>query len=49
MNIQLLSDLHLESHPHFSAQPLAGADVLVLDGPTEHLDVDNFKVIEDWP
>ena len=32
MNIQLLSDLHLESHPHFSAQPLAGADVLVLAG-----------------
>jgi predicted phosphodiesterase len=27
-----LSDLHLESHPHFSAQPLAGADVLVLAG-----------------
>ena len=32
MNIQLLSDLHLESHPHFTAQPLAGADVLVLAG-----------------
>jgi predicted phosphodiesterase len=32
VNIQLLSDLHLESHPHFSAQPLAGADVLVLAG-----------------
>ena len=32
MNIQLLSDLHLESHPHFAAQPLAGADVLVLAG-----------------
>lgn len=32
MNIQLLSDLHLESHPHFLAQPLAGADVLVLAG-----------------
>ena len=32
MKIQLLSDLHLESHPHFAAQPLAGADVLVLAG-----------------
>ena len=32
MNIQLLSDLHLESNPHFQAQPLPGADVLVLAG-----------------
>jgi predicted phosphodiesterase len=32
VNIQLLSDLHLESHPHFTAQPLAGADLLVLAG-----------------
>lgn len=32
MNIQLLSDLHLESNPLFTAQPLAGADVLVLAG-----------------
>lgn len=32
MNIQLLSDLHLESNPHFTAQPLLGADVLVLAG-----------------
>lgn len=32
MNIQLLSDLHLESNPHFQPQPLAGADVLVLAG-----------------
>lgn len=32
MNIQLLSDLHLESHPHFQAQPLPGADLLVLAG-----------------
>ncbi len=32
MNIQLLSDLHLESNPHFVAQPTAGADVLVLAG-----------------
>ena len=32
MNIQLLSDLHLESNPHFTAQPVAGADLLVLAG-----------------
>lgn len=32
MNIQLLSDLHLESNPLFTAQPLPGADVLVLAG-----------------
>ena len=32
MNIQLLSDLHLESNPHFNARPAPGADVLVLAG-----------------
>ena len=32
MKIQLLSDLHLEAHPHFQPQPTAGADVLVLAG-----------------
>ncbi|KAB2895842.1 MAG: metallophosphoesterase [Burkholderiaceae bacterium] len=32
MNIQLLSDLHLEAHPHFQPQPAPGADVLVLAG-----------------
>lgn len=32
MNIQLLSDLHLESQPHFQAQPAPGADLLVLAG-----------------
>lgn len=32
MKIQLLSDLHLEAHPHWKAQPLPGADVLVLAG-----------------
>jgi predicted phosphodiesterase len=32
VNIQLLSDLHLESNPYFVAQPLPGADVLVLAG-----------------
>lgn len=32
MKIQLLSDLHLESHPQFQAHPAPGADVLVLAG-----------------
>ncbi len=32
MNIQLLSDLHLEAQPQFHASPAAGADVLVLAG-----------------
>ena len=32
MNIQLLSDLHLETHPHFHAAPAPGADLLVLAG-----------------
>jgi len=32
MKIQLLSDLHLEAHPHFHPEPAPGADVLVLAG-----------------
>jgi hypothetical protein len=32
MRIQLLSDLHLESHPHWYPTPAPGADVLVLAG-----------------
>jgi hypothetical protein len=32
VNIQLLSDLHLESSPNFVPQPAPGADVLVLAG-----------------
>ncbi|MBK7000730.1 MAG: metallophosphoesterase [Rhodoferax sp.] len=32
MKIQLLSDVHLEAHPQWRAQPLAGADLLVLAG-----------------
>ena len=32
MKIQLLSDLHLESHPHFVPEPAPGADLLVLAG-----------------
>ncbi|MDD2881853.1 MAG: metallophosphoesterase [Rhodoferax sp.] len=32
MNIQLLSDLHLECQPHWQPTPAVGADVLVLAG-----------------
>jgi predicted phosphodiesterase len=32
VKIQLLSDLHLEVHPHFQAQPAPGAQLLVLAG-----------------
>ena len=32
MRIQLLSDLHLESHPHWQPTPAPGADLLVLAG-----------------
>ena len=32
MNIQLLSDLHLETHPHFVPQISPVADALVLAG-----------------
>lgn len=32
MKLQLLSDLHLESHPRFHADPVPGADLLVLAG-----------------
>jgi predicted phosphodiesterase len=32
VNIQLLSDLHLEAHPHWRAEPALGADALVLAG-----------------
>ena len=32
MQIQLLSDLHLEAHPQWRGEPAAGADLLVLAG-----------------
>lgn len=39
MNIQLLSDLHLESHPHFQPVPAPNANVLVLAG-----DIGSYQV-----
>ena len=32
MKIQLLSDLHLEAHPHWQPKPAPGAELLVLAG-----------------
>ena len=32
MHLQILSDLHLETHPHFRASPAPGANLLVLAG-----------------
>jgi predicted phosphodiesterase len=39
MNIQLLSDLHLETHPHWVATPAPNADLLVLAG-----DIGSYQV-----
>lgn len=39
MKIQLLSDLHLEVHPHWVATPATGADLLLLAG-----DVGSYQV-----
>ena len=59
-NIQLLSDLHLEAHPHFVPTPAAGADLLVLAGDvgsyqagSKLLDQDfglaRFSPLQGWP
>jgi predicted phosphodiesterase len=42
MNIQLLSDLHLEANPGFVATPAPGADLLVLAG-----DIGSYQVRKD--
>ena len=42
MKLQLLSDLHLEANPAYSAQPAAGADLLVLAG-----DIGSYQVRRD--
>lgn len=60
MKIQLLSDLHLEAHPHWRAQPAAGADVLVLAGDIgsyqsgsqlagEYFGLEQFSPKRGWP
>ena len=60
MKIQLLSDLHLEVHPHFVPQPAPGADLLVLAGDigsyqtgSQLADADfglaRFSPLQGWP
>jgi predicted phosphodiesterase len=60
MKIQLMSDLHLEAHPHWTAQPAPGADLLVLAGDvgsyqpgSQLLDTDfglgRFSPLNGWP
>jgi len=60
MKIQLMSDLHLEAHPHWMPQPAPGADVLVLAGDigsyqpgSQLLDADfglaRFSPLNGWP
>jgi predicted phosphodiesterase len=60
MKIQLMSDLHLEAHPHWVPQPASGADLLVLAGDvgsyqpgSQLLDADfglgRFSPLSGWP
>jgi predicted phosphodiesterase len=60
MKIQLLSDLHLEAHPHWRATPAPGADLLVLAGDvgsyqtgSQLTDTDfglgQFSAAQGWP
>lgn len=60
MNIQLLSDLHLEAHPHWHATPAQGADLLVLAGDIgsyqpgsglqdEDFGLARFSPLHGWP
>ena len=60
MKVQLLSDLHLEAHPHWTPHPAPGADVLVLAGDigsyqsgSQLSDTDfglgRFSPLQGWP
>ena len=60
MKIQLLSDLHLEAHPHFAPTPTPGADLLVLAGDVgsyqtgsqltdEDFGLGRFSPLQGWP
>lgn len=48
MKLQLLSDLHLEAHPHFSPEPAPDADVLVLAGDIGSYQAGSLIVDEDF-
>ncbi|MDD5336372.1 MAG: metallophosphoesterase [Rhodoferax sp.] len=60
MKIQLLSDLHLEVHPHWVATPAPGADLLLLAGdvgsyqagsllPDDDFGLTRFSPHQGWP
>jgi hypothetical protein len=60
VKIQLLSDLHLEVHPHYRPRPAPGADLLVLAGdigsyqPGSRLEggdfgLERFSPLRGWP
>ena len=60
MRVQLLSDLHLESHPHWQPTPAPGADLLVLAGDIGSYQADSslqdadfglqrFSPLHGWP
>lgn len=57
MKIQLMSDLHLEVHPHFRPEPAPGADLLVLAGDIGAYQEDSqvqdadfgLSLFADWP
>jgi predicted phosphodiesterase len=48
MKIQLLSDLHLEAHPHWLATPAPGADLLVLAGDIGSYQAGSLLTDEDF-
>jgi Icc-related predicted phosphoesterase len=60
MKIQLLSDLHLEAHPHWMPTPAPGADLLVLAGDVgsyqsgsqlndDYFGLARFSPLHGWP
>ena len=60
MKLQLISDLHLEVHPHLQVQPAPSADLLVLAGDVgsyqagsllagEDFGLDRFSPARGWP
>lgn len=56
MKIQLISDLHWDSDPHFAPEPLHGAQLLVLAGDLAsrhfgagHFGLDFFSPLKGWP
>jgi predicted phosphodiesterase len=60
LKIQLLSDIHLETHPHWRAVPLPGADLLVLAGDIgsyqsgsrlegSDFGLEHFSPLHGWP